>query len=254
VPEPGNPQSLNRYSYVNNRPAQFTDPGGHYGEDVHYGLARNKAIQSGINTLKAQYGLTLVQAYALVKPLAERIAAGDQGTDCKVCVLDNSAVPEAGEIHWRTLKRAESKIFFEALGAHYSTPEDFGRVLHGVQDYYAHRARGYTGHFGFEGFQEYIKGVNFDGERFDLRAALNSFQWGHMGASAPVRGLDWTTPGPGDPDFIDWDHLTQADKEMIARTEYWTMLYFYYYFSYYFAEHPDELQRLREEQDQEQGN
>jgi len=30
VPEPGNPQSLNRYSYVNNNPLKFIDPTGHY--------------------------------------------------------------------------------------------------------------------------------------------------------------------------------------------------------------------------------
>jgi len=29
VPEPGNPQSLNRYSYVNNSPVRFNDPSGH---------------------------------------------------------------------------------------------------------------------------------------------------------------------------------------------------------------------------------
>jgi hypothetical protein len=30
VPEPGNPQSLNRFSYVNNQPLRYTDPSGHY--------------------------------------------------------------------------------------------------------------------------------------------------------------------------------------------------------------------------------
>ena len=34
VPEPGNPQSLNRYSYVLNRPVGYTDPSGHWGGDV----------------------------------------------------------------------------------------------------------------------------------------------------------------------------------------------------------------------------
>lgn len=38
VPDAANPQSFNRYSYVNNNPINFNDPSGHYGDDVHYGL------------------------------------------------------------------------------------------------------------------------------------------------------------------------------------------------------------------------
>jgi RHS repeat-associated protein len=34
VPDPANPQSLNRYSYVNNRPLNFTDPTGHFEDDA----------------------------------------------------------------------------------------------------------------------------------------------------------------------------------------------------------------------------
>jgi hypothetical protein len=33
VPEPGNPQYLNRYSYVRNNPVRFSDPTGHWDED-----------------------------------------------------------------------------------------------------------------------------------------------------------------------------------------------------------------------------
>ncbi|MDH7475811.1 MAG: RHS repeat-associated core domain-containing protein, partial [Anaerolineae bacterium] len=30
VPEPGNPQDLNRYAYVRNNPLRYTDPSGHW--------------------------------------------------------------------------------------------------------------------------------------------------------------------------------------------------------------------------------
>jgi hypothetical protein len=35
VPEPGNPQSLNRYSYVNNNPIRYNDPTGHCMADIY---------------------------------------------------------------------------------------------------------------------------------------------------------------------------------------------------------------------------
>ena len=35
VPDPTNPQSLNRYSYVRNNPVNFNDPSGHC--ESHYG-------------------------------------------------------------------------------------------------------------------------------------------------------------------------------------------------------------------------
>jgi hypothetical protein len=42
VPQPGNPQALNRYSYVLNNPLRFVDPTGHFTEDeleaMGYGL------------------------------------------------------------------------------------------------------------------------------------------------------------------------------------------------------------------------
>jgi RHS repeat-associated protein len=38
VPEPGNPQALNRYSYVNNNPLRYVDPTGHYIDEGNFCL------------------------------------------------------------------------------------------------------------------------------------------------------------------------------------------------------------------------
>ncbi len=41
VPEPGNPQALNRYSYVLNNPLRYTDPTGMFSEDAVYSYILN---------------------------------------------------------------------------------------------------------------------------------------------------------------------------------------------------------------------
>ena len=55
VPDPKNPQSLNRYSYVNNRPLNFSDPTGHIaeGQEASDALALIKRLQQ-------EYGITVV--------------------------------------------------------------------------------------------------------------------------------------------------------------------------------------------------
>ncbi|MCE5259685.1 MAG: RHS repeat-associated core domain-containing protein [Chloroflexi bacterium] len=44
VPEPGNPQSLNRYSYVLNNPMRYTDPSGMFTEDelINFGISSDE--------------------------------------------------------------------------------------------------------------------------------------------------------------------------------------------------------------------
>ncbi len=52
VPEPGNPQSLNRYTYVRNNPLGYVDPTGHFSEEellrygVFYGPRQMAACQA----------------------------------------------------------------------------------------------------------------------------------------------------------------------------------------------------------------
>jgi len=47
VPNPGNPQALNRYSYCYNNPLRYVDPTGHYSEDEimkHFGVSTWKEV------------------------------------------------------------------------------------------------------------------------------------------------------------------------------------------------------------------
>ncbi len=44
VPDPGNPQALNRYTYVNNNPLKYVDPTGHFWEAIIVGVIVGAAI------------------------------------------------------------------------------------------------------------------------------------------------------------------------------------------------------------------
>jgi hypothetical protein len=52
VPDPANPQDLNRYSYVRNNPLLYTDPSGHWGLGSVFGAVKNVAT-SAVNLGKA---------------------------------------------------------------------------------------------------------------------------------------------------------------------------------------------------------
>jgi hypothetical protein len=59
IPDPSNPQSLNRYSYVENRPVNFNDPTGHQKEKELSGFQRERQNRLGRDIeaiLKKRYG------------------------------------------------------------------------------------------------------------------------------------------------------------------------------------------------------
>ncbi|MDY7077419.1 MAG: RHS repeat-associated core domain-containing protein [Chloroflexota bacterium] len=74
VPEPGNPQSLNRYSYVLGNPLKYRDPSGHWADTVidiiSIGITVNDIQQNGWNW---ENGISLA---ADVASLALPVVAG----------------------------------------------------------------------------------------------------------------------------------------------------------------------------------
>ncbi|RMD62918.1 RHS repeat-associated core domain-containing protein, partial [Candidatus Parcubacteria bacterium] len=84
VPEPANPQALNRYAYVNNNPVRYTDPSGHCLEAGLSPIPCEPLLQEGVElvqqaeALTVQYGpqvAQFLQAYGEKLPAAmDRLA------------------------------------------------------------------------------------------------------------------------------------------------------------------------------------
>jgi RHS repeat-associated protein len=58
VPDPANPQSLNRYAYTLNNPVKYTDPSGHCGWDKEYGTQAQADCENILQYLNDTYGIS----------------------------------------------------------------------------------------------------------------------------------------------------------------------------------------------------
>jgi RHS repeat-associated protein len=58
VPSPSDPQNLNRYSYVSNRPLSLADPSGHCGWDKEYGTQAQTDCETILQSLHDTYGIS----------------------------------------------------------------------------------------------------------------------------------------------------------------------------------------------------
>jgi len=151
VPSPANPQSLNRYSYVLNSPLRYTDPSGHWGMDVHYGLTREWVNQvtsaaGQPNSLAGQIAkanlavdIEAIQHYLRDESAGKRRDRGEHQDQQPNPALDGAVTEQY--YHYPSKADAEARLL-TAIEAR--DPEAFGRALHSYQDYYAHTLNGFT--------------------------------------------------------------------------------------------------------------
>jgi RHS repeat-associated protein len=81
VPNPGNPQSLNRYTYVGNNPLRYTDPTGHW-EVEEDPEDRPSYEEQTANWLYQQYGVVMLGNWS--GPEAAAVRGGFVATDTRV--------------------------------------------------------------------------------------------------------------------------------------------------------------------------
>ena len=193
VPQPENPQSLNRYSYVGNRPLTATDPTGHYSQDIHEVFTRQYVYQAMLQQGR-RYGLGAEARASLATSVSEQVSAADQGVDCPAC--SDSSAKKSGVLHWMSHREAKENM---ADAVQSGDPVEFGRSLHAVQDSYSHFGQGFEGLdtkevgqglYETRRLEDDIDPSAHGGLELEIRRE-NAKQWGHSGASARHR---WQGP------------------------------------------------------------
>lgn len=115
--DPKNPQSLNKYSYVQNNPVKYVDPTGKYQKDVHYDLTYYLGLMSGLSSDQAK-----------------TVAYYDEDTDHNILTRPENLFATK-KYHFATravaLERLNVARSDESL-------EEFGQALHTFQDTYSH--------------------------------------------------------------------------------------------------------------------
>jgi hypothetical protein len=183
-----------------------------YGSAVHTDLTKGEVLNEASRWAQMR-GLDADLGERVSGYVAAKVAAGDEGADCKVCA-DSSALP-SGRIHWLTKGESEALAQRAADRPQDHSPAAFGRVLHGVQDYYAHRGQGYTLAASMSGAVQYLAGVIFGGESLSPLAFWRSLDYGHGVGS----GLYWLgfldNPDSYDADDPRFDAVRAATAEYV---------------------------------------
>ena len=155
VPGAGNPQAFDRYAYTLNNPLRYTDPSGHYGEEVHRDLTYQIVHDTAMNIADEEgWGLQAINAFADL--LASEVVRGDMAADSMnpdgtinldyiymnpisppgyVTTSDsilNSKIIEIKNSHWYTTPEAAEDM------QNSDNPFDFGIASHEYQDLFSH--------------------------------------------------------------------------------------------------------------------
>lgn len=107
--------------------------------------------------------------------LAATVAAADGGVDRIEIGHDLSTW---SRVHWGTHREAEARLW---AAVKRGDPVEFGRGLHALQDYYAHRLQGFTIPRGLGGALSYCADVVLYGEGFTWPGLWRAyFDYGHF--------------------------------------------------------------------------
>ncbi|MBN1315450.1 MAG: hypothetical protein JXA42_08280 [Anaerolineales bacterium] len=227
VPDPGNPQTLNRYSYTIGNPLRFYDPNGHYHKSVHffktYTWVYISALQIGIDV----YGMDEQQAEIIAADIALGVANGNQWADDPYNIQNVSAFP--GTNHWQSHKMAREGME-GFLNQSNLDPFMFGYNLHAVQDYYAHFGQGHIANILDAGFLiwsvDWIMDDRYSVTGEDLEALnpvsllerlIYSPDWGHLLSTVGY-------------DTDDFDFNDPWDQAMVDESKYYIMQFLLLYY------------------------
>lgn len=179
VPNPANPQTYNRYSYVYNNPINLNDPTGHYGDDVHRDLTITigqqawEDIASVLNVapqpwVVVQTNSSVALSYSAINASAYQIAMANIGTDYDPNTepfrnIFEETITDYGQTvtdeptdyyHFISRNEAESRLIWAINN---NDLDAFGRAMHSYQDTFSHIESGYSFNTGEAGLLELLE-------------------------------------------------------------------------------------------------
>lgn len=153
IPDPQNPQDLNRYSYTRNNPLRYTDPTGHYANKTHHSVTTEQGFQvvANLDALAIDQSVSLPSSFS-GGAVVSTIADSNRSVDTSLATAStwppnltkeyaDTGVTVAEYWHFTSLADAESRLQ-QAIEA--QDAQAFGQGLHAYQDYWAHTRNGFT--------------------------------------------------------------------------------------------------------------